>query len=51
MVWVVTAQVRRFLEVVGGWDFRRVMTGHLDVISDAEEAKEVFLSSFDYIVR
>jgi hypothetical protein len=45
------AEIREFLNVIKGWDFDRVVTSHLDMVTEDEDAKDIFLRSFDYIVR
>jgi hypothetical protein len=44
-------QVRAFVEEVSTWDFKRVVTGHLDMVREEEDAKAIFLSSFDFILQ
>lgn len=44
-------QVASFMNVVSSWDYERVITGHLDVISETEDARDIFRGSFDYILE
>lgn len=44
-------QVANFMKVVSSWDYERVITGHLDIISETEDAGDIFRGSFDYIVK
>lgn len=42
--------MKSFVDRVSTFDFKRVVTGHLDGIEGAG-TKDVFLQSYDYILR